>query len=82
MEIYVDDMLVKSQSIRTHINDLEEVLAILQKYKMKLNPAKCVFGITSRKFLGFMVSNQGIKANLEKIKTVQEMISPRTTKEV
>ena len=56
MEIYVDDMLVKSKEELTHLDDLKEMFATLKKYQMRLNPSKCVFGVVSGKFLGFMVS--------------------------
>ena len=56
MEVYVGDMLVKSQQTMDHLTNLEETFDTLQKYNMKLNPSKCVFAIPSKKFLGFMVS--------------------------
>ena len=56
MEVYVDDMLIKSKEELTHLNDLRETFATLRQYQMKLNPSKCAFGVASRKFLGFMVS--------------------------
>ena len=56
MEMYIDDMLVKSKEELTHLNDLRETFATLRQYQMKLNPSKCAFGVTSGKFLGFMVS--------------------------
>ena len=56
MEVYVDDMLVKSREELTHLDDLKEMFATLKQYQMKLNPTKCVFGVASGKFLGFMVS--------------------------
>ena len=59
-EVYVDNMLVKSRDKVDHLNDLEETLNTLHKYKMKLNPAKCVFVVALGKFLGFMVSQWGI----------------------
>ena len=77
----MDDMLVKSQVVRTHINDFKEAFATLQKYKIKLNPIKYAFRVTSEKFLSFMVSRRRIEANLEKIKDVQEMTPPRTIKD-
>ena len=55
MEMYMDDMLVKSKEL-THLDDLKETFTTLKQYQMKLNPAKCVFGVASGKFLGFMVS--------------------------
>ena len=56
MEVYVDDMLVKSKEAKTHLDDLQETFNNLRRYRMKLNPTKCVFGVSSRKFLSFMVS--------------------------
>ena len=56
MEVYMDDMLVKSKEELTHLDDLKETFAMLKQYQMKLNPSKCAFGVASRKFLGFMVS--------------------------
>jgi hypothetical protein len=55
MEVYVDDMLVKSEESGDHIHNLREAFAMLKKYEMKLNPVKCAFGVSSRKFLGYMV---------------------------
>ena len=56
VEIYVDDILVKSKDEDNHLDDLKETFSTLHKYNMKFNPAKCVFTIASGKFLGFMVS--------------------------
>ena len=56
MEVYVDDMLVKSNEELAHLYDLKETFTTLRQYQMKLNPSKCVFGVASGKFLGFMVS--------------------------
>lgn len=54
----------------------------LRQYNMKLNPTKCAFGVSSRKFFGFMVSQRGIEVNLEKVKAILEMSSPKMIKEV
>ena len=56
MEVFVDDMLVKSKEEPTHLNNLKETFATLKRYQIRLNPSKCVFGVVSGKFLGFMVS--------------------------
>ena len=56
MEVYVDNMLVKSKEAKTHLEDLQETFDALRRYRIKLNPMKCVFGISLGKFLGFMVS--------------------------
>ncbi|KAL0294804.1 UNVERIFIED_CONTAM: Transposon Ty3-G Gag-Pol polyprotein [Sesamum radiatum] len=82
MEVYIDDMLVKSQKKEHHINDLTECFEILKKFGMKLNPSKCTFGVRGGKFLGFMVSQRGIEANPEKIEAIINMQPPGTTKEV
>jgi hypothetical protein len=82
VEVYVDDMLVKSIRATKHIEDLRETFQTLRKYKMKLNPMKCAFGVSSGKFLGFMVSQRGIEANPEKVKDVLKMEAPRTTKQL
>jgi hypothetical protein len=82
VEVYVDDMLVKSIRATKHIEDLRETFRTLRKYKMKLNPMKCAFGVSSGKILGFMVSQRGIEANPEKVKAVLEMEAPRKTKQL
>ena len=82
VEVYVDDMLVKSKDEANHLDDLKETFSTLHKYNMKLNPAKCVFVVALGKFLGFVVSQQGIEANPEKVKEIIEVKSPKTVKEV
>ena len=72
VEVYVDDMLVKSKDEANHLDYLKETFSTLRKYNMKLNPAKCVFAIASGKFLGFMVSQRGIEANPNKVKAIIE----------
>ncbi|XP_077223340.1 uncharacterized protein LOC143856945 [Tasmannia lanceolata] len=82
MEVYVDDMLVKSQSTQDHVSDLKETFHILRQHNMKLNPTKCTFGVGAGKFLGFMVSKSGIEANPEKIRAIVELTQPKTIQEV
>ena len=82
MEVYVDDMLVKSKEESAHLDDLQETFTTLRQYQMKLNPNKCAFGVASGKFLRFMVSQRGIKANPEKVRAILDMMSPKTIKEV
>ena len=65
MEVYVDDMLVKSRKANDHINHLDEMFQVLRQYGMKLNPLKFSFGVSSEKFLGFIVHARGIEANPE-----------------
>ena len=82
VEVYVDDMLVKSQNEEIHLDDLHETFDTLRQYNMKLNPSKCAFRVSSGKFLGFMVSHRGIEANPNKIQTILDMKPPQNVKEV
>ena len=82
MEVYVDDMLVKSLKTEEHIRNLNESFDILRRYKMKLNPSKCAFGVSSGKFLGFMVNHHGIEANPAKIQALLDMEPSQKIKEV
>ena len=63
VQVYVDDMLVKSLREDDHLDNLKETFNTLRSYNMKLNPNKCAFGVTVGKFLGFMVSQRGIEVN-------------------
>ena len=82
VQVYVDDMLVKSLHEYDHLDDLRETFDTLRSYNMKLNPNKCAFGVMAGKFLGFMVSQRGIKVNSEKIHAIMELEPPKTIKEV
>ena len=80
MEVYIDDMLVKS--VELHITHLAEAFQVLQSYNMKLNPVKCAFKVSVGKFLGFIVNSRGIEANPNKIKVVLDMLPPSNIKEI
>ncbi|XP_030945651.1 uncharacterized protein LOC115970120 [Quercus lobata] len=82
VEVYVDDMLVKSQDEGRHLDDLQETFDTLRQYHMKLNPSKCAFGVSSGKFLGFMVSHRGIETNPDKIQAILDMKPSQNTKEI
>ncbi|KAM1196347.1 hypothetical protein ACFX2J_022732 [Malus domestica] len=82
MEVYIDDMLVKSKYADQHITNLSETFTILKRYRMRLNPNKCAFGVGSGKFLGFMISQRGIEANPEKIKAILDKKEPVTSKDI
>uniref|UniRef100_A0A2N9FUL1 RNase H type-1 domain-containing protein n=1 Tax=Fagus sylvatica TaxID=28930 RepID=A0A2N9FUL1_FAGSY len=82
MEIYIDDMVVKNRSSQNHLKDLTETFRVLRLHKLRLNASKCVFGVGSGKFLGFMVSHRGIEVNPDQIRVIQELKAPRTHKEV
>ncbi|XP_022552509.2 uncharacterized protein LOC106358498 [Brassica napus] len=82
MEVYIDHMLVKSLEVEDHISHLQQAFSTLRKYNMKLNPAKCSFGVSSGKFLGYIVTHRGIKANPEQIKAIHSIPSPKNVKAV
>ena len=75
-------MLVKSQDKGKHLDELQETFYTLRQYNMRLNPSKYAYGVSSGKFLGFMVSHRGIKANLDKIQVILNMEPLRNIKEV
>ena len=75
-------MLVKSVRENDHLSDLRETFDTLRSYNMKLNPSKCVFGVTAGKFLGFMVSQRGIEVNPEKVRAIMELELSKTVKAV
>ncbi|KAK0587715.1 hypothetical protein LWI29_027523 [Acer saccharum] len=78
MEVYIDDMITKSQMAHQHPEDLRWTFQIIRENQMRLNPTKCAFGVAAGKFLGFMVHERGIEANPEKIKAIIELESPKT----
>ncbi|KAL0455194.1 UNVERIFIED_CONTAM: hypothetical protein Slati_0858600 [Sesamum latifolium] len=82
VEVYVDDMLVKSKRAEDHIADIEKTFAVLRKYRLKLNLAKCAFGVQGCRFLGFMVTQRGIEANPLKIKAILDMKAPACVNKV
>jgi hypothetical protein len=82
VEAYVDDMVVKIRNHDDFITDLEEIFNSLRKFQWKLNPTKCIFSVLSGKLLGFIISHQGIEANLEKITAITDMGAPAIVKDV
>ncbi|XP_057520889.1 uncharacterized protein LOC130801138 [Amaranthus tricolor] len=82
LEVYVDDMIKKSKQASQHAADLHETFNTLRKHQMRLNPEKCVFGVTGGKCLGFLVDERGIEANPDKIQAIRDMKSPGSVKEV
>lgn len=78
IEVYVDDLLVKSKEPAQHLVGLNEAFTILRQYRMKLNPAKYAFEVGSGRILGFIVSERGIEASLEKIEAILNMKPPRS----
>ena len=82
IEIYIDDMVVKSKVTSEHMKDLGNIFEILRKHKLRLNASKCSFGVGSGKFLGYMVTHQGIEVNSDKIRVINNLQPPRNPKEV
>ena len=82
IEVYVDDMIAKSNTEEEHLGHLHKLFDRLKKYRLRLNPNKCTFGVRSGKLLGFIVSSKGIEVDPAKVKAIQEMPIPRTEKQV
>ncbi|GKB71363.1 reverse transcriptase domain-containing protein [Tanacetum coccineum] len=82
IEVYVDDLVIKSHTEAEMLRDIDETFRTLRKINMKLNPKKYTFGIVEGMFLGYMISPEGIKPCPDKTKAVLQLLSPRTIKEV
>ena len=82
IEVYINDMVVKSKVVFEHVGDLGNIFEILRKHKLRLNASKCSFGVSSGKFLGNMVMHHGIEVNPDQIKAVNSLQPPRNPKEV
>ena len=82
VEVYVDDMLVKSQAAHDRIKDLAKTFEVLRRHNMKLNLSKCTFGVSKGKFLGFMVNAKGNRGEPEKIKVILDMRSPKSKRDI
>ncbi|RVW71021.1 Transposon Ty3-I Gag-Pol polyprotein [Vitis vinifera] len=82
VEVYVDDMIVKSRDRSDHLAALERFFERIRQFRLRLNPKKCTFGVTSGKLLGYMVSERGIEVDPDKIRAILDMPAPRTEREV
>ena len=82
IEIYINDMVVKSKVVSEHVGDLRVIFDILRKHKLRLNASKCSFGVRSGKFLGYMVTHRGIEMNPDQIKAIHNLQPTRNPKEV
>ena len=82
IEVYVDDMVVKSKVVSEHVGDLTNIFGILRKHKLRLNASKCSFGISLGKFLDYMVTYRGIEMNPDQIKAINSLQPPWNPKEV
>ncbi|XP_047250000.1 uncharacterized protein LOC124885798 [Capsicum annuum] len=82
IEVYVDYVIIKLKKGTSHLTDLKKFFDRLRKYNLKLNPAKCVFGVPAGRLLGFIVSRRGIELDPAKIKAIQDLTLPKIKKEV
>ena len=82
IEVYINDMVVKSKVVSEHVGDLANIFEILRKHKLCLNVFKCSFGVGSGKFLGYMVTHKGIEVKPDQIKAINKLQPPRNPKEV
>ena len=82
IEIYIDDMVVKSKMVSEHLGNLRAIFEILRKCKLGLNASKCSFSVGLAKFLGYMVTHRGIEVNPDPIKAINNLQSPRNPKEM
>jgi hypothetical protein len=82
IQAYVDDHIVNSGERSNHVSDLAKTFANMRRAGLKLNPEKCVFGVTKGKILGCLISVKKIEANPDKIKAIREMEEPKTRKDI
>ena len=82
IEVYIDDIMVKSKAVSDHVRDLGDIFEILRRHKLRLNASKCSFGVGSGKFLGYMVTHRGIEVSPDQIRVVNCLQPPRNPKEV
>ncbi|XP_070016565.1 uncharacterized protein [Nicotiana sylvestris] len=82
IEVYMDDVIIKSNKVKDHMEDLRKFFNRLRSYNLKLNPAKCAFGVPAGKLLGFIVSRRGIELDPSKVKAIQELPPPKNKNDV
>ena len=73
VEVYIDDMVVKSKLVSEHLADLANIFDILRRHKLRLNASKCSFGVGLGKFLWYMVTHKGIKVNPDQIRAINSL---------
>jgi len=76
MEIYIDDVVVKSGDFVKHLADLRKVLECTRKHGLKMNPSKCAFGVSAGQFLSFMVHQRGIEISRRSIDAFKKIVAP------
>ena len=79
IEVYIDDMVVKSKIVSEHVGDLTNIFKMLRGHQLRLNTSKCSFGVGSGKFLGYMVTHRGIEVNPNQVKAINSFQPPRNS---
>ena len=82
VEVYIDDMVVKSKEDQRHVNDLANIFKVLRHHRLRLNVDKCVFGVGASKFLGYIITHRGIEVNPDQISAIERLKPPSNPKEV
>ena len=82
IEVYIDDMVVKSKVVSEHVGDLKNIFEMLREHKLRLNATKCSFGVGPGNFLGYMVTHQGTEVNPDQVKAINNLQPNRNPKEV
>ena len=82
VEVYVDDVIMKSRDRADHLAALQRFFERIRRFRLRLNPKKCTFGVTSGKLLGHIVSERGIEVDPENIRAILDMPAPRTEREI
>jgi hypothetical protein len=82
LEIYIDDIIVKSDGFNDHMVDLRVTFERMKKYGLWMNPLKCAFGISAGKFLGFVVNEEGIQIDPKKVESINKLVEPTCKREV
>jgi hypothetical protein len=77
VEVYIDDIVVKSVEFRSHIADLHKAFDKMRRYGLKMNPRKCAFRVSTRKFLGFIINGHGIEIDPDRINSIRN-VGPQT----
>lgn len=82
VEVYVDDILIKSKMRENHLKDIKKTFDNLRSSGIKIKPSKCIFGVNKGKFLGYIITSKGIKPNPDKIEAIKNLEIPKNLKEV
>jgi hypothetical protein len=82
VEIYIDDVVIKSLNHDSHLEDVKKTLECTRKHGLKMNPTKCAFGVSAGEFLGFLIHEGGIEVGKKSMKAIDEVVPPTNLKEL